>query len=664
MPQKRGLLLIILLSALSGCPAQLRTPYQLAFASDRAGNGDIFILDEWGHLLNLTHSPAGDWAPRWSPAGDQIAFTGHQDNQADIWLMRPRTGRRTNLTRHPAWDYAPAWSPDGRAILFVSERDGDAELFIQQIDQTEALQLTFNDYQDKSPSWSPDGGKIAFAAVVNGVEGLYLLDLKAQNTITPLIDPAVRLDQADLTGQAVRIDQAALKGTGPVWSPGGREIAFVGWQAYDQISLYVINLATRSLGRLYTTDRWIGSLSWSADGAWLFFSGRAADNHDLMALNRRTRQVSRLTGHAAWDDFPALRPGDTFSPARFQANSTQPSDPAPGPAKTTQIDPAADDTFGYGVNLADLSNAYLIQDIGFNYIKGFVNWGTVEAEEGHYRWIDPDNILQAAEGARAGVLLRIHGVPPWARPENTPLSHPPANLAHFERFMRAIAARYRGRVAAYEIWNEPNLNYEWGYRPPNPAEYTALLKTAYRAIKAEDPAALVISAGLAPTGEGNPPESLGVLAFIEGMYQAGAKGYFDAMGSHPYTYGRAPDYRSPGEITFDQVDQLHDLMLEHGDGDTPIWITEMGWVLETHWDLGAYHNQGVDQLTQAQYTRRAYEKIENDWPWVEAAFLFNLDFSTAPWYAASNQMRWFAILNPDRTPRPAYSALRQYRAGD
>jgi hypothetical protein len=87
----------------------------------------------------------------------------------------------------------------------------------------------------------------------------------------------------------------------------------------------------------------------------------------------------------------------------------------------------------------------------------------------------------------------------------------------------------------------------------------------------------------------------------------------------------------------------------------------MGWVLATHWDLGEFHSQGIDQLEQAAALRRAYEKIETEWPWVDAAFLFNLDFSTAPWYPAAEQMRWYAILNPDRTPRPAYTALREYR---
>ncbi|MEM7031893.1 MAG: cellulase family glycosylhydrolase [Chloroflexota bacterium] len=624
--KKRIGILIVLLGVIGVSPSQISSNMRLTFASDRAGNGDIFILDSWGKLTNVTQSPEGDWAPTWSPDGSTLAYTSHQNDQADIVLRNTTSGALTNLTQHPAWDYAPTWSPDGRQIAFVSERDGEAELFTQAIGETEATQRTFNNYPDRMPSWSPDGGKIAFAAVVAGREQLYVLDLVTGN-IRPLLWTA------------------DLNGTRPVWSPSGNAVAFVGWKNQQEIGLYLFDLNSKAIHPLYINDQWIGSLSWSGDEEWILFTGRKNGNHELMSLHVDTRRVRTLTHHSAWDDFPVLHPSDSFHPSRLTVvKATKPHR-----------------SFGYGVNLADLSNAYLIQDIGFNYIKGYVNWATVEEQPGQFRWADPDNILRAAQGADAKILLRIHGVPVWARPSNTSLSHPPISLDDFATFMQAIGQRYRGQVAAYEIWNEPNLNYEWGYRDPSPSEYTALLKTAYQALKAVDPDVLVISAGIAPTGNGNPPESLGVVAFTEGMYAAGAKGYFDALGSHPYSYGHAPDYAVPNEITFDQVAEQRAVMLRHDDGATPVWITEMGWVLQTDWDLGVYHNQGVSQFEQAQYLRRAYEKIEQEWPWIDAAFLFNLDFSTAPWYQADEQMRWFAILNPDRTPRPAYTALRLYR---
>ena len=222
MRKKHGILLIVLV-VMHLSPSQIWPEMRLAFSSDRAGNGDIFILDGWGNLTNLTQSPEGDWAPTWSPDGSRLAYTSHRDDQADIWLRDMETGHLTNLTQHPAWDYAPAWSPDGDQIAFISERDGDAELFTQVIKNGQAIQRTFNNHPDRAPSWSPDRKRIAFAAVTDGRERLYTLDL-AQDIIRPLL----------------WTDE--LNGTNPVWSPSGRAVAFVGWTNPREIGLYLFCL--------------------------------------------------------------------------------------------------------------------------------------------------------------------------------------------------------------------------------------------------------------------------------------------------------------------------------------------------------------------------------------------------------------------------------------
>ena len=82
-------------------------------------------------------------------------------------------------------------------------------------------------------------------------------------------------------------------------------------------------------------------------------------------------------------------------------------------------------------------------------------------------------------------------------------------------------------------------------------------------------------------------------------------------------------------------------------------------MIQTSWDLGEHQRISVSEEQQAQYLNEAFTKVQRDWPFVEAIFLFNLDFSTVPWYTASEPMRWYAILNPDRTPRPAYITLRE-----
>ncbi len=606
----------------------------LAFASDRSGTGDIFVLDREGQICNLTDHPGADWDPVWSPDGTMLAFTSHRSGNSDIWLLaiEQTNGKETrayNLTSHPSWDYSPTWSPSGQSVAFVSERDGDPEIFIQNLEGDTAIQLTFNEEMDRLPVWSPDGKYIAFAGVRNGVEDVYRI--RPDGTDEQIVTPH------------------PLKGTAPAWSPDSQRLAFIGWDEENQPGIYIIGPGADDLELLYQSTTWLGSLGWSTNGDWLTFTSWESGNHELYALPATGgAPPARLTINDAWDDFLAINPTTSFSAVLPQGVAQA--------APALKLPPRPD--FATGVNLADLGMAYLINDMGFDWAKGYVNWATVEPEPGEFRWIDPDNIVKAFGDQEVKILMRVHGTPPWARPQDTPLSHPPDDMADFANFMTALVTRYQGQVAAYEIWNEPNLYYEWGYLTPDPAAYTEMLKIAYTAIKKVDSQALVISGGLATTGHGS-ASAFGDLDFLQGMYEAGAKGYFDALGSHPYAYGQAPDERHPDGLSLARVEEQHQVMVANGDDDTPIWITEVGWVLQTNWDLGEHQAIGVTEEQQAEYLARTYAKVQLEWPFVQAFFLFNLDFSTVPWYPAAEPMRWYAILNPDRTPRPAYTILRQ-----
>src|SRR5438045_960642 len=108
-----------------------------------------------------------------------------------------------------------------------------------------------------------------------------------------------------------------------------------------------------------------------------------------------------------------------------------------------------------------------------------------------------------------------------------------------EVFAAGVAARAKGVATAYEVLNEPNLQYEWG-GAPDPARYAGLLAAAARGVHRADPEALVISAGMAPhTGGfgGNMEDT----DFLQGMCAAGARGTFDVLGMHPYGGNSSPD---------------------------------------------------------------------------------------------------------------------------
>ena len=120
------------------------------------------------------------------------------------------------------------------------------------------------------------------------------------------------------------------------------------------------------------------------------------------------------------------------------------------------------------------------------------------------------------------LIVRVDGVPAWAG--GAPAG---ANLEAVRDFYENAARYGADIVVGFEILNEPNLPFEWG-GPPSAAAYTAFLKAAYKGIKAGNPDALVIGGGPSPNtgGFGGTVEDLD---FMNGMYDAGAKGYFDII---------------------------------------------------------------------------------------------------------------------------------------
>ncbi len=618
-------------------PTQTPRPFTLAFASDHEGNGEIYLFEsKSGQLVNLTQNPAVDWHPAWSPDGVHIAFTSHRDGDSEIHIMEADGSNAIKVTNNSTDDYMPAWSPDGEHLVFVSERDGNQEIYTINQDGSGTTRLTINEkgLADRAPAWSPDGERIAFAGVRNGVEGIHVINIDGSEEII--------------------LTRWPLKGTSPAWSPDGAQIAFVGWDEEDRPGLYVMNTDGSDLTWLTESKAWIGSLTWSPEGGWLLLTSWRDENHELYAIRPDGLDLTRITSSLAWDDVPALSPaGGDFNPEVKLPLTLPPLSMTKPPPTRVQL----------GLNLSDLGKSYLVRDLGFTWVKSFIDWSGIEGQEkGQYDWIDPDNIVKACGSQGLKILMRVQWTPDWARPPETISSHPPNDPQDFADFMRAVASRYRGQVAAYEIWNEPNLNYEWGMRPPNPAEYVALLQAVYPAIKEADPDALVMAGGLSTTGGGG-EGAMGDLDYIQGIYDAGGRGYFDALSSHPYGFGHDPDYEDQWGLFFSRVVAQHEVMAANNDGETPLWITEVGWVLESGWDLGEHQKWVVSEEQQAEYLVRACYKANDEWPWAGAIFLFNLDFSSVPWYESQQIMRWYSIINPDRSPRLAYTRLRMMVRG-
>ncbi len=254
----------------------------------------------------------------------------------------------------------------------------------------------------------------------------------------------------------------------------------------------------------------------------------------------------------------------------------------------------------------------------------------------------------------------------------------PANPKNMGDFVAALAERYPGKIGAIEIWNEQNLAYENGGQVSvnDAGNYVELLKECYTRIKAVDPNIFVIAGPPSSTAVNSPGIALDDISYYKAMYsyQNGVmRNYFDAQAVHPGGSANPPDTLwpdnpSPAEgwttdrtFYFRHIEDVRKVMEEYGMADHPIWITEFGWATHNTSPGFEFGNQ-VSFQQQADYIVGAMQLTAEKYPWVDAMFLWNLNF--APLQAQNgnplHEQASFGILNADYSPRPAYWAIQKF----
>ncbi len=111
---------------------------QLAFASDRSGFWDLYVMNlQTGSIAQVTDSPQHDSAPSWSPDSQWLAFETYVNDNLEIAVVsvNDRTQPILPVTEDPASsDHSPAWAPDGRNLAFISNRSGDSDVWLANLD--------------------------------------------------------------------------------------------------------------------------------------------------------------------------------------------------------------------------------------------------------------------------------------------------------------------------------------------------------------------------------------------------------------------------------------------------------------------------------------------------------------------------------------------------
>ena len=298
----------------------------------------------------------------------------------------------------------------------------------------------------------------------------------------------------------------------------------------------------------------------------------------------------------------------------------------------------------------------ITRELGAAAIVQFFPWAYVESQAGKYDWARTDSIVRLARLQGLRIIARLGLAPGWARPPGTTLTYlPDAAFADFAEYAAAFAARYAADIQHIIVWNEPNLSAEWGFEPADPARYARLLAETYTLVKQANPAAIVLAGALAPTLEkAGSGIGLNELDFLTALYQLGAREYFDALAAHTYGFRDAPEVPPHRDhLNFRRVELLRQIMVDNGDGDKPIIITESGWNDHARW------LHAVRPSQRAAYTIRAYQYAEAHWDWLKSLCIWALRY---PADLRGYPDGW-ALINPEFLAKPVYFELQAYARG-
>jgi hypothetical protein len=242
--------------------------------------------------------------------------------------------------------------------------------------------------------------------------------------------------------------------------------------------------------------------------------------------------------------------------------------------------------------------------MGAGWIRFDLQWTNIQHSNATtWDWSAHDPVVTGATARNLKVVAVLTTSPGWAnggQAWNTPPSSA-AGISAYGTFCAASAQHYGPLgVKVYEVWNEPNLS--GFFQPaPNVAQYTAMLKACYAAIKQVDPSLTVLSGGLAPVGgyaTGDPahPENINQVKFLEGIYANGGKGSFDAVAVHPYSWPAPPSGTNVANAWYEMngtSPSIRSVMTANGEASKLVWGTEFGspsgglsGLTETTQDLG------------------------------------------------------------------------------
>lgn len=269
--------------------------------------------------------------------------------------------------------------------------------------------------------------------------------------------------------------------------------------------------------------------------------------------------------------------------------------------------------------------ARLARLAGVRWVRDRLHWREMQRADGsfipHTKY-DESAAVQAAEGLQ--MLQVFHTRPAWALAPGAHPDRPRLDLAKLYAFCKGLAERFRGRVQAWEPWNEGNAPNFGGYTLD---ELCALQKAAYLGFKAGDPDVTVCW---------NPLGGINIASQTRSILRNETWPYFDVYSIHSYDWPHGyEDYWAHARDAA---------------SGRPLWVTECdrGMEADPGSPMGGFTPE--NDRRKAEFIVQSY--VRSLFAGSSRHFHFILGH-----YMEHNNRTQFGLLRRDLTPRPGYVAL-------
>lgn len=312
---------------------------------------------------------------------------------------------------------------------------------------------------------------------------------------------------------------------------------------------------------------------------------------------------------------------------------------------------------------ADRTQAKLDRDFqavrwaGARLLRVGIGWDSIEREPGQYDWSFWDRLVAAATRSHVTLIPYVCYTPKWAAAQKEySWKRPPADPSRFSAFMQVIAARYRGRVHSWEIWNEPDNPDFW---LGSAADYARLVQAGTRGVHLGDPGAIVVLGGLADSDS-----DFGRTLFHQ--YKIGRE--VNAVNFHGYneTWNRKPleDYPRAAARLSHEMETSPDRETSAPKPD--LWFAEFGYS-NLHPPPGGASGEArnaYDYQHTADYQAAALFKshvlaLSTGRLSLTAWYRIN-DLSPETQVIGDSENRYLGVMSVQGHPKPALAALRFY----